>query len=240
MRWKEILEDIQWLLEDIQWKVENIIGGIRYCLIGVFRKPNFTFVGNRSYIRVPEELALIDKKEADDAFKKCKEEIMDKLLFDNGFCKWKTNSYARLNGIGVLEYIDLQKEQYGSKTFCVNFAVMPLYCGETFMCLGLGHRLGHYITGREDIWWDFGCESIAAKSFQNVADAITQYVFPWFQELSSEEAYRKRLTKDKTKKFPLYPAEEWLAASQIEDKEQLIQDGIRQLKLPKKMMDRKI
>ena len=56
----------------------------------------------------------------------------------------------------------------------------------------------------------------------------------------SEEAYRKRLTKDKAKKFPLYSAEEWLAALEIEDKEPLIRNSIEQLKLPKKIMDRKI
>lgn len=127
---------VEMILEDIKWRLEGIIGGIRYSLIGLFGKPNFTFVGNRSYIRVPEELAL---------------------------------------------------------------AVMPLYCERTFMCLGLGHRLGSYITGREDVWWDFGCKGIAEKSFRNVADAITQFVFPWFQELFSEEAYRKRLIKDKSK-----------------------------------------
>lgn len=206
----------------------------------VRRKHNFTFIGNRSHIRLDKEMAQIDKKEADNAFKKCKKEIIDKLLLDNGFCKWRTNAYVRLNGIDVLEYIDLQKECHGSKTFCVNFAVMPLYCGETFMCLGLGYRLGSYITGGEDVWWDYGSESMAEKSFRNVADAITQFVLPWFQKLSSEEAYRKKLTRDKSVKFPLYPAGEWLAAMQIEEKKPLLQEGIKLLRLPEKIMDRKV
>lgn len=71
-------------------------------------KEKFSFVGNRFHIRSDEELSLIDKEEADNAFKKYKKEIIDPLLLDNGFCKWKTNAYVRLNKIGVLEYIDLQ------------------------------------------------------------------------------------------------------------------------------------
>lgn len=117
---------------------------------------------------------------------------------------------------------------------------MPLYCGEPYLCCGLGDRLGVYISGGKDVWWDYCSEAVAEQSFQNVAEAITQFIFPWFQELSSEKAYRKRLIKDKSKKFVGYPAEKWLAALQIENKEQLIQDGIEQLKLPKKIMDRKI
>ncbi len=222
------------------WRLRGTIVSIKFGLTGLFKKEKFTFIGNRGAIRLDEEMALIDKTEADNAFKKCKKEIVDELLLHNGFCKWKTNAYVRLNGIDLLEFIDLQKEQHGSKTFCVNFAVMPLYCGESFMCIGLGSRLGSYITGgREDVWWDYGCERIAEKSFQNVAEAITQFVFPWFQELASEEAYRKRLIKDKSKKFAGYPAEKWLAAMQIENKEQLIQDAIEQLKLPKKLVDKK-
>ena len=108
------------------------------------------------------------------------------------------------------------------------------------MCLGLGDRLGSYISGSRDIWWDYCSEVVAEQSFQNVAEAITQFIFSWFQELSSEEGYRKRLIKDKSKKFIGYPAEKWLAALQVENKEQMIQNGIEQLKLPKKIMDRKI
>ncbi len=36
---------------------------------------------------------------------------------ENDFYRYKTNAYVRLNNIGLLEYIDLQKERYGSKTF---------------------------------------------------------------------------------------------------------------------------
>lgn len=198
-------------------------------------KEKFNFVGNRFHIRSDEELSLIDKEEADNAFTKYKKEIIDPLLLDNGFCKWKTNAYVRLNKIGVLEYIDLQKERYGSKTFCVNFAIMPLYCGYSYMVTGLGDRLGSYISGK-DIWWDYCSESTAKESFENVAEAITKFVFPWFLKLSSEEGYKKRLIEDNLKKFVGYNSSEWLEALNVEDKEPLIRNSINQLKLPKKLL----
>lgn len=82
----------------------------------LFGKEKFTFIGDRETFRSDEEMALIDKKEADSAFKKYKKEIMDELLLHNGFRMWKSSAhaYVRLNGIGLLEYINLQKERYGS------------------------------------------------------------------------------------------------------------------------------
>lgn len=194
------------------------------------KKNKFTYVGNRYFIRSDRELAMIDKEEADKAFKRYKKEIIDSMLLNNGFFKWKSNAYVRLNEIGLLEYINLQKERYGSKTFCVNFAVMPLYCGESYMVTDLGNRLGVYIYGK-DIWWDYGNENIAKASFENVSEAIIKFVFPWFLEMSSEEIYKKRLKKEKSK-----IVNEWLAAFEIEDKEPLIEDSIIQLKLPKKIL----
>ncbi len=104
-------------------------------------------------------MSKINKEEADLAFKRCKKEMIDKLLLGNGFCRYKTKAYVRLNSIGLLEYIDLQKERYGSKTFCVNFAVMPLYCENKYIVTSLGDRLGTYLSGN-DIWWDYASEDI--------------------------------------------------------------------------------
>lgn len=198
--------------------------------MNLLTKKSFAFVGNRPHIRMDGEMALIHKEEAENAFKKCKKEILDQLLLDNGFSKWKGNSYVKLNDIYLLEYIDLQKERYGSKTFCVNFAVMPLYCKCHYVTLHLGYRLGFYISGK-DVWWDYCNEKIAEQSFKNVAEAISKFVFPWFLELSSEEEYRKRLMEDKSK-----IAIEWLDALKIERKETLLQSSINQLKLPKKLL----
>lgn len=203
--------------------------------MGHFEKEEFTFAGTRLHIRTDEELSLVDKEEADNAFKKCKKEIMDQLLLNQGFYKWKSNAYVRLNEIGLLEYIDLQKERYGSKTFCVNFAVMPLYCGYSCMVIGLGNRLGTYISGK-DVWWDYCSESIAKESFENAAQAITKFVFPWFLALSSEEGYKKRLMEDNLKKSVGYAPAVWLESLKAKDKGQLIQNSIQQLKLPKKLL----
>lgn len=198
-----------------------------------FKKKEFIFVGNRPHIRLDEEMAQVNREEADQAFMKYKKEMIDPLLLEEGFSKWKSSAYVRRNKIGLLEFINLQKERYGSKTFCVNFAAMPLYCGYTYPILSLGHRLGTYISGT-DIWWDYGGERAAEQSFQNVAEAIAKFVFPWFLALSTEEGYRKMLAEFMENHPEI--AQKWLEALEIEEKEPLIQSSIRQLKLPKKLL----
>lgn len=208
-------------------------------MLGIFKKKQnreeFRFIGNRQHIRTEEELLLIDKEEADSAFKRYKKEVIDRFLLSNGFYKYKTNSYVRLNSIGLLEYIDLQKERYGSKTFCVNFAVMPLYCESEYIVISLGHRLGTYISGK-DVWWDYASEDIAEVSFANVKVAIEKYVLPWFNEVSTEEGYRIKLQNIHNKKL----AEKWIdAMDKISNKDALIQQSIEKLKLPTKMISNK-
>lgn len=204
-------------------------------MLDIFKKKQntkeFHFIGNRQHLRTEEELLCVNKEEAYFAFKRYKKEIIDDLLLGNGFYKYKTNAYVRLNSIGLLEYIDLQKERYGSKTFCVNFAVMPLYCEGKYIVISLGHRLGTYISGK-DVWWDYASENIAKDSFVNVSTAIKKYVFPWFEQVSTEDGYRTELQNLNNKKL----AKEWIdAMEKIEDKESLIQQSVAELKLPKKM-----
>ena len=194
-------------------------------------KQVFRLVGNRRTFRSPEEIQKINKDEADSAFTRYKKEIIDALLLSYGFHKYKTRAYVRLNRIGLLEYIDLQKERYGSKTFCVNFSAMPLYCDKTHLDFSLGYRLGFFISGK-DVWWDYASDRVAEASFRNVAAAIEQYVLPWFEEVSNEDGYRAKLRSlhNKTR------ANECLnAMDTTEDKESRIQESILELGLPKKM-----
>lgn len=72
-------------------------------------------IGNISERR--KNCYFVNKEEADLAFKQYKKEIIDSLLLSNGFYKYKTNAYVRLNGIGLLEYIDLQKKDMVQKHF---------------------------------------------------------------------------------------------------------------------------
>jgi len=205
-------------------------------MLNIFKKrqnkKEFCFIGTRQHLRTEEEMSHVNKEEADLAFRRYKKEIVDDLLLGKGFYKYKTNAYVRLNNIGLLEYIDLQKERYGSKTFCVNFSVMPLYCESKYIVMSLGHRLGTYISG-EDAWWDYASENIAKESFTNVSMAIEQYVLPWFEKASTEEGYRVELLNMCNKKI----ATQWLdALENIEDKEMLIWQSIVELKLPKKIV----
>lgn len=194
-------------------------------------KEKFGFVGNRQHIRTVGEMLTVNKEEADLAFKRYKKEIIDDLLLGNGFYKYKSNAYVRLNNIGLLEYIDLQKERYGSKTFCVNFAVMPLYCESKCIINSLGHRLGTYISGK-DVWWDYASDIIAEVSFCNVSTAIEEYILPWFEEVATEDGYRSKLVSLYNKKL----AEEWLNAMEnVTEKERFIQQSIAELRLPNKI-----
>ena len=68
------------------------------------KEKEFCFIGNRQHLRTEEELLHINTEEADLAFKRYKKEIIDSLLLSNGFYKYKTNAYVRLNSIGLLEY----------------------------------------------------------------------------------------------------------------------------------------
>ena len=47
----------------------------------------FKIKGNRAHLRSEEELVNVDKAEADDAFKKYKQTILDKYLAEKGFVK---------------------------------------------------------------------------------------------------------------------------------------------------------
>ena len=155
---------------------------------------NFVLQGNvNGAIRSEEELAHIDKETADNAFKHQKKKL-DAFLQQRGFAKYKTNSYLRRNRLEVLEYIDLQKEHYGSKTFTVNYALISLYVPHSFFSFDLGGRLGKLICNK-DVWWDYSNEHIAEVSFDNIIEALESFLLPWFTEKESIDSIREELIK---------------------------------------------
>lgn len=173
----------------------------------------FKIKGARPYIRLDEELELIDNKAADAAFKACKKRILDEYLWSKGFIKYKSNSYIRRNGIDVLEYINLQKERYGSKTFTVNYAMLPLYVPHDFFGIGFGGRVGELINGKS-IWWDY-------------ADA---------EELM-KKLLKDRETSEKTRIGTGYRNREWIKALEEKgDYREIVVLNCENLKLPKKLM----
>ena len=199
------------------------------------KKDRFVLVGNGKVFRDEKDMMLLDREQADNAFKKYKKEVLDVIMAEHGFLKWKTKAYVRLNPIGLLEYMDLQKERYGSKTFCVNFAVMPLYAPLDYIDMGLGNRLGHYISGK-DFWWDYVDDETAKASFVNVAEAVKLYLLPWLEHFSDEENYRQRLLQDQSKSFIGYPNQAWLEALDSQEKEAVMEENISRLKLPGKIL----
>ena len=200
----------------------------------------FRLRGNVSgAIRSDDEMSSVDKKAADKSFKDKKKKL-DLFLQQKGFVKYKTNSYARRNTLNVLEYINLQKEQYGSKTFTVNYALIALYVPHSFLSYDLGDRLGILICDR-DVWWDYSNEEIAEISFQNVMDAIDDFLLPWFEERESKESLKRELLKEeqKRKKYGgrLSDIQQaWLNVIDSEDDySDIISNNIVTFKLPKEI-----
>lgn len=203
-------------------------------------RDKFMICGNRTHIRTDEEMLAVDKAIADKAFKKYRA-ILEDYLTSQGFLKYKTSAYVRRNAIDLLEYIDLQKERYGSKTFTVNYSLMPLYVPHDYMVTGFGGRLGELIQGK-DVWWDYATYDAAEASFQNVTRAIELFLLPWFEKYSDETYLRKELQKEKrysrwTGKGSSYKNNEWLNAMDDRiNKTEVIDGNIQKLKLPKVLM----
>lgn len=198
----------------------------------------FKLKGNVFFaVRSEKQMEKIDKKAADNAFKIQKKKF-GAFLKEKGFFRYKTNAYIRRNKADVLEYIDLQKERYGSKTFTVNYAIMPLYVPHDFLSFDLGDRLGTMICGK-DVWWDYSNEDVAEVSFQNVADAIERFLLPWFEKCSESEEIKKELLKEQKKRkkyggqLSVYQ-QKWLDVvdDPVHD-EEIINENIRVLELPR-------
>lgn len=196
----------------------------------------FKIVGNRPHIRLDEEMASVNKKVADIAFKKYQKEFIDPFMKAQGFGKYKTNAYVRKNEIDLLEYVGLQKEHYGSKTFTVNLSVMPLYVPHDFITFAFSHRLGELIC-RRDIWWDFADEAACATSMENVRDALKQFAIPWFRRMANEHYIRLLLLKKKlSSKLSVYD-EKWLNAIDSRNSyAAVIQENTDKLGLPKALI----
>ena len=125
-------------------------------------------------------------------YKLYKKQYLDTLLKSKGFLKYKTNAYVRRNQVDVLEYIDLQKEKSGSRTFTVNYGLTALYIPHGFINWDINERIGILICNK-DIWWDFANDDIAKASFENVAKAIEEFVIPWFDARSNDDSIKKML-----------------------------------------------
>ena len=195
----------------------------------------FELRGNRSFLRTENEMCCVDKNEADSALKLYKKEFIDTLLKLKGFLKYKTNAYVRRNQVDVLEYIDLQKEKNGSRTFTVNYGLTALYIPRKFFNWDYNQRLGMLIC-KKDIWWDFANDTIAKVSFENVAKAIEEFVIPWFDARSNDDSIKKMLLDDR-EKYGWSPYKQaWLEAIDHRcNLSETIEKNIKLFKLPKSL-----
>lgn len=198
---------------------------------------NFKIIGNRAYIRSDEEMAFIDKNRADSAFKKYKKEIIDSHMKEQGFLKYKNNSYVRKNKIELLEYIDFQKERHGSKTFTVNLAVLPLYVLHECVSFSFSIRLGNLICNK-DIWWDFSDDDICRESMLNVKNAIELFAMQWFGKMEDENYVIEQLVKQKESSKISMNHQRWLDTIKKKNNcKAIIRKNIDKLKLPKKLIE---
>lgn len=163
---------------------------------------NFKLEGNvLNATRSDNEMKLIDINKADKAFK-CHKHILDQFMIERGFHVYSDYSYIRKNNVDVVEYVDLQPDTYGSKTFTVNYLLMPLYVKHSFISFDLGGRLG-YLINDKDVWWDYSNERKAETSFKNVSKAIDDILLPWFDEHASDTALKEALLHEKRKRESL-------------------------------------
>ena len=184
------------------------------------------------------EAGVFDKKEADRAFSRYSKETISGLLGPLGFEKAGKAKWMRINPVGLLEYIDLQKEARGSMTFTVNSALLPMYVKCDYICIGFGNRIGRLICDR-DVWWGYGNDGEAKASFQNAAEAIELFVIPWFAQYGSESAYREKLVADiESGSVLTYPSKEWLEAldSSVRD-EGVVRENAAAWNVPKNLVD---
>ena len=195
----------------------------------------FELRGNRSFLRTDDEIQSIDKDEADHAFKLYKKQYLDTLLKSKGFLKYKTNAYVRRNPVDVLEYIDLQKEKNGSRTFTVNYGLTALYIPHGFINWDINERIGILICNK-DIWWDFSNDTIAKVSFENVAKAIEEFVIPWFDARSNDDSIKKMLLDDREEYGCSSYKQAWLEAIDHRcNLSETIEENIKLFRLPKSL-----
>ena len=205
-------------------------------MFSIFMKNRkFELRGNRSFLRMDYERQSIDKDEADHAFKLYKKQYLDTLLKSRGFLKYKTNAYVRRNQIDVLEYIDLQKEKNGSRTFTINYGLTALYIPHGFINWDINERIGILICNK-DIWWDFSNDTIAKVSFENVAKAIEEFVIPWFDAHSNDDSIKKMLLDEREKYGWSIYKQTWLEAiDHRSDLSETIEENIKLFGLPKSL-----
>lgn len=174
----------------------------------------------------------INKEEANDAFKKCKKEILDVFFAENGFYKYKTTAYVRLSESGVLQNVNLQKSQFDAAEFYVNYEVVPLYLPMKYLETGLDDRLDNYV---ED--WRYDDYEIARITFEDIREAVKTCLLPLFDEFCDGENFREMLLEDKDKEGPGYPCGRWLKALECSEEERkaVILENIEKFKLPKKL-----
>ena len=154
----------------------------------VYVNDSFSYFGNGKCSRPLEELDKINIQEADEAFKECKKKLLDVFMKNNSFIKYKTNAYMRLNSIGLIEYINLQKEAHGSRTFTLNVCVLPIYVPHNVFTIGFGDRIGILIN-EKDFWWDYKDLTTSEKSFENIIEDLELFILPWFEKYNNEDKY---------------------------------------------------
>ncbi|WNF22686.1 DUF4304 domain-containing protein [Mesobacillus jeotgali] len=119
----------------------------------------------------------------DSYFKKSLTKWIVKPLREYDFFRYKTAFVGRVTNDSIFQFINLQKDAYGGKTFTVNVGVRPLFIPHDYLSLQPGQRIGYFKYGA-DKWWSFKTEDRADHSFIEVNHIINDYVLEWFEQTS--------------------------------------------------------
>ncbi len=174
----------------------------------------FQAFGNGSPFKNDPEMAQLNAKEADAAFKTCKKTVLDAYMKSQGFFKHKSAHYVRLSPIGLVEFVGIMRMPHGCRTCTLDVALIPLYIPLPVLVIGFGGRIGEMM-GTGDFWWDYKDPSTASLSFQNIVEALDTFVMPWFAYYHDEAHYLQDLMQGKY--YPGYDGFEYLVYAHLKN-----------------------
>ena len=200
----------------------------------LFRRRDAFHLEGECQQRTEAELAALDRKAADAAFRAGQKALYEAVLRPEGFLRWKGAAFVRRGPEDWLEGIERWKERYGTQTFTVNCMAAPLFLPGAEPDMTFGERLGVLAVGR-DVWWDFAAGA-AEGSFRNVGEALRRFGLPWFESRRGD-GYRKALLRE----GDLPWAKAWLAAlsargTDIQAERETIRENCERLRLPKSLL----
>jgi hypothetical protein len=102
----------------------------------------------------------------------------------------KTNRLILRISDDILQFIDLQLSSFGDKSFCVNYASIPLFSPRDYLVLQPGDRLRK--KGAE-AWWSSSDQKVAGHSMTEIVNLLKEQAIPFFNKTETVSGLLKVL-----------------------------------------------